>query len=327
MVPTSITIDQALRAAEKPILVETAAQFEHAADAWRHEDVLGIDTEFVRERTFRANLGLVQVSDGRTAWLIDPIATRTLAPLNEIFTNRNVTKILHSASEDLEVLLQTAGALPQPMVDTQIACAMLGQPLQLGYQQAVKWLLEVSIDKDQTRSNWCRRPLRTNQLRYAALDVVLLPLMLQKLKPALEEKGRWEWLEEDVTRMQRHSRKPANPEDAYLRFARIGHLEQASLNILQALAEWREKIAIQRNRARGFVVADGALMSIAQTRPSTSTELKAIEGIHPVAFDRYQEVILNIVLEQGKRQSSCGKVRNLCPIRIGANCLRCVNWY
>jgi ribonuclease D len=295
MIPNSTIINQALRAAENPILLQTAVQLEQAAETWRLQAVLGMDTEFVRERTFRANLGLVQVSDGRTAWLIDPVATKTLVPLREILADRNVTKIFHSASEDLEVLLQTTGELPQPMIDTQIACAMLGQPLQMGYQQAAKWLLGVAIDKDQTRSNWCRRPLRPKQLRYAALDVVLLPLMLDKLKLALEEINRWEWLEEDVLRMQRRSQEPANPEQAYLRFAGIGRLEQVSLNILQALAEWREKIAIQRNRARGFVVADNTLMSIAQTRPESASELKAIEGIHPVAFDRYQDVILKIV--------------------------------
>ena len=170
------SIKQALSAGEHPILLESATQLANAAKQWEGSEVLGIDTEFVRERTYRADLGLVQISDGRTAWLVDPLAAGSLEPTA-------ITKILHSSSEDLEVLMYALGQLPEPLVDTQIASAMLGQPLQMAYQHAVKWLFDVAVDKDQTRSNWCRRPLHSRQLRYAAMDVVLLPMMLQKIRP------------------------------------------------------------------------------------------------------------------------------------------------
>jgi ribonuclease D len=210
-------ISEALFAAEHPVLLESTAQMQLALKEWKSSSVLGIDTEFVRERTYRADLGLVQVSDGRTAWLVDPVCLDPLDSLSELMNQLETTKILHSSSEDLEVLLHTLGALPEPMVDTQIACAMLGQPLQMAYRHAVKWLFDVEIDKDQTRSNWCRRPLNSNQLRYAAMDVVLLPMMLRELQPRLEDAGRWEWLQEDVARLQQNSRTTVQPENACLR--------------------------------------------------------------------------------------------------------------
>ncbi len=292
---TSVT--QALSAGEHPILLETATQLADAAKQWERSEVLGIDTEFVRERTYRANLGLIQISDGETAWLVDPLAAGSLEPLSHLMANTDITKILHSSSEDLEVLMYALGELPEPMVDTQIACAMLGQSLQLAYSHAVKWLFDIAIDKDQTRSNWCRRPLHSRQLRYAAMDVVLLPMMLQKLKPRLEEARRWEWLVEDITRMKRNSLIAIAPKKAYLRFPGIGRMDQAGLRTLQALAAWREKTAATKNRARGFVISDASLMQLARLRPASEEEIHQIQDIHPGELKRYQAQLLQIIAD------------------------------
>lgn len=299
---------QALSAGEHPILLESATQLANAAKQWEGSEVLGIDTEFVRERTYRADLGLVQISDGRTAWLVDPQAVGSLEPLTQLMANTAITKILHSSSEDLEVLMYALGQLPEPLVDTQIASAMLGQPLQMAYQHAVKWLFDVTVDKDQTRSNWCRRPLHSRQLRYAAMDVVLLPMMLQRIKPQLDEAGRWEWLVEDVDRMKRSSLVPVEPEKAYLRFPGIGRMDEPGLKALQALAAWREKTAKIKNRARGFVISDSGLMHLARLRPSSEKEIREIEEIHPGALNRYQTRLLQIITDS---QASTITVENI----------------
>ena len=291
------TIKKAIESAEHPILLETVTQLKQAEDAWNQSRVLGIDTEFVRERTYRAELGLVQVSDGQTAWLFDPLALQTHEPLVQLVKNPGITKILHSGTEDLEVLLHAIGALPDPLVDTQIACAMLGQPLQLGYHHALKWLFDVEIEKDQTRSNWCKRPLTGHQLRYAAMDVVLLPEMYTLLRARMEEAGRWSWLEEDVARMQRLARETIDPEKVYMRFAGIGRMDNTTLQVLKYLARWREEVAIERNRARGFVVSDASMLQIARLKPSNKADLDSVEGIHPVALSRYADILLRLVEE------------------------------
>ncbi len=304
-------MNNALSAAKHPILLESEAQLIAAAGDWQNCRSLGMDTEFVRERTYRADLGLVQISDGETAWLVDPVAIGSLDPLTELMEQQEITKILHSSSEDLEVLLHVLGVLPEPMVDTQIACAMLGQPLQLGYHHAVKWLLGIDIDKDQTRSNWCRRPLSSKQLHYAAMDVVLLPMMLDGLRQRLEDIGRWEWLEEDVARMKRNSLSPVTPENAYLRFPANERLDDSSLRVLQALAAWREKIADSRNRARGFVVSDTGLMKMAQLKPSCPDEIRDIEDIHPGMLRRYQDQLLQLIANARSDHSAVERIEQL----------------
>ena len=305
------SMNQALSAGEHPILLESATQLANAAKQWEGSEVLGIDTEFVRERTYRADLGLVQVSDGQTAWLIDPFGVGSLEPLAQLMANPAITKILHSSSEDLEVLMHTLGQLPEPLVDTQIASAMLGQPLQLAYHHAVKWLFNISIDKDQTRSNWCRRPLHSRQLRYAAMDVVLLPMMLQKIRPRLEQAGRWEWLVEDVERMKRNSVTPVEPAKAYLRFPGIGRMDSKGLKALQALAAWREKTAKENNRARGFVISDAGLKQLARLRPSSEEEIRAIEDLHPSELRRHQAQLLRLITDSQSAIGPVEKIENL----------------
>ena len=289
---TTTTINKAVAAADHPILLETAAQLSAAEKSWEGNNILGIDTEFVRERTYRADLGLVQISNGETAWLVDPVALDDLEPLKRLLLNPTITKVLHSSSEDLEVLFHSTGALPSPMIDTQVACALLGQSLQMGYHKTVKWLFDIEVDKEQTRSNWCKRPLSDRQLHYAAMDVVLLPQMVETLRPRLEKAGRWEWLQEDVQRMQTAALRNIEPEQVYLRFAGAARLDNVSLRALRALAAWRENVAIQKNLARGFVISDAGLMHLARTRPQSKEAASSIEGIHPRALQRYASQII-----------------------------------
>lgn len=283
----SSRLKPALAAVNNPAVINSSERLHDAAAAWRQAKVVGLDTEFVRERTYRAALGLVQVSDGETAWLVDPLAVDDLSPLTELLEDRTTTKVIHSGSEDFEVLHNHLGARMHAVVDSQIACAMLGQSLQLGYHHAAQWLLDVEVEKDQTRSNWLRRPLSDDQHRYAALDVVLLPFMIERLRPQLEAKHRWSWLEEEVGRAIQKSVQDTDPQSAWMRIGGAGGLDDLQRTALASLAAWREEVAIRKNLARGFVIPDAGLMALARRQPSTIADIKTIESIHPRAASRY----------------------------------------
>ncbi len=140
------------------------------------------------------------------------------------------------------------------------------------------------------------------------MDFVLLPMMLQKIKPQLEQAGRWRWLMEDVGRMKRNSITAVEPEKAYLRFPGIGRMDSKGLKALQVLAAWREKTAKMKNRARGFVISDTGLMQLARLRPSSEEEIRKIEDIHPGALNRYQAQLLRLITDS---QSSTTTVENI----------------
>lgn len=290
-----------MAAAEEPVLVDSADRLEAAAAAWEGCTLIGLDTEFVRERTYRAALGLVQISDGNTAWLVDPVKVQDLSPLVTLLEDPNVEKVIHSGSEDFEVMYHALGAVPRSILDSQIACAMLGQSLQLGYHNAANWLLDVEVDKDHTRSNWLRRPLSAGQLRYAALDVTLLPLMMEHMREPLERQGRLEWLNEEVERMAKKSATDLPPDEAWMRVGGAGSLNDNQRKVLQALAAWREQKALEKDLARGFVVTDSALLGMAKSQPDSTAELKRIEGLHPRDVSRYGEILLEII---GQAQSA-----------------------
>jgi len=306
-----LSINQAIEAAKHPNLLETRAQLEAAECSWSDSPVVGIDTEFVRERTYRADLGLVQVSDGENAWLWDPLCFDSPAPVVRLLEDPSILKVLHSGSEDLEVMRHALGTVPEPLVDTQIACAMLGQPLQLAFQGAAKWLFGVDIDKEHTRSNWLRRPLQPGQLHYAAMDVVLLPMMFTELRQRLEAAGRWSWLEEDVARMQRGSELSVDAEEAWLRFRGASRLDDPALRALRALARWREETAAARNRARGFVVSDAGLLELARHRPATKAELRGIGELHPRALARHEHELLEVIAAAATDNSPLERVTPL----------------
>lgn len=296
-------IETALAAADTPIWLDSAAQVARAAKAWRRSDALGLDTEFVRERTYFANLGLVQVSDGQSVWLLDPLVEGALAPLRELLDNPGIVKIVHSPSEDLEVLQHVTGAVPEPLVDTQLAFAMLGAPLQLGYHLAVEKQFGVTVDKGLTRSDWLMRPLRTELLRYAALDVCLLPMMAAELQIQLRDLGRDSWLAEDCTRLVAAAREPMVPAQAWQRIRGIERLDGPSLAVLKSLAAWREKEARRKNRPRGFIVTDPQLLVLARRKPRRVAELEAVTDWHPRARQRYGEgvtALIEHVVEAGR---------------------------
>jgi ribonuclease D len=300
-------ISIALAAAEQPIMIESAAQLQEALAEWLSCEVIGIDTEFVRERTWRADLGLVQLSDGKRVWLVDPLKTGPLDSLAALFETESVIKVLHAPSEDLDILFYVSGAVPEPLFDTQVACSMLGQSLQMGYHSTVEWLLELTIDKGETRSNWIKRPLRPAQLKYAALDVCLLPMMYRQLRSQLLELGRLEWLQEDCTRLLNKARTASDPTQSWKRINGNGRLDETSLAILQALCTWREAVAEKSNLARGFVIKDTALLTLANQKPGTLEALSKLDIWHPKSIQRHGQTVLNIIqqcLDRGLKARS-----------------------
>lgn len=230
---------------------------------WHASSVLGLDTEFVRERTFYPRPGLLQLSDGKKVWLLDPIGREDSEILIQVLQNPDVTKVLHSVGEDLEIFSLVANALPAPLFDTQIAAAMLGMPLQCRYESLVLECFGVELPGGQARSDWCQRPLGAGLLTYAAQDVIWLPRLEQLLRSALENCGRLAWLEEDCQRLVDRARD-GDGKPLLLRVKGAGRLETEALAWLERLSGWREDQARTHDLPRGFVVRDDVLMSIAE---------------------------------------------------------------
>ena len=135
---------------------------------------VGLDTEFIRERTYWPQLALVQIAIRDEILLVDPLVPGMAAALAPLLSDRNVLKVMHSASEDLVALQRGCGVVPTPLFDTQIAAALANIGSGMGYQRLVQERLGIALSKGETRSDWLKRPLTEAQLEYAADDVLHL---------------------------------------------------------------------------------------------------------------------------------------------------------
>jgi ribonuclease D len=239
---------------------------------------IGLDTEFLRERTYRAQLCLIQVSAGDDAAGIDPLAVTELGALAGPLTAADVVKVMHASRQDLEVLLPAVG-LVRPVFDTQIAAALAGFPAQVGYAQLVRLLLGIELSKAHTRTDWSRRPLSPEQIEYALDDVRhLVPLKLA-LEERLEKLGRLTWLAEELAGLADASGLATDPEEAWRRLKGLRGLDPARERLARGLAAWRERRAMERNRPRGWILEDAALRELIVRVPRSLAALEAIEDV------------------------------------------------
>jgi len=263
-------------------LIRTDSELAAKAAGWAEAPVLGLDTEFVRTNTFYHRLGLIQVADAGGSRLVDPLAARDLSPLAAVFRSPGV-KVIHSASEDIEVFHRNLGALPEPLFDTQIAGAFAGAGAFLSYQKLVAAYLGVELAKEETRTDWMARPLSAGQLAYAAEDVAFLLPLYERLVAELEGLGRLSWVFEDSAALLDTSRFQEDDEGAYLRIKGAGRLDRRQLGALRILAAWRDREARRRDLPRNFVLKEPLLLDLAIRRPKLLKDLQKLP-----AYDQRQ---------------------------------------
>lgn len=256
---------------------------------------LAIDTEFLRERTYRPELALIQIAAGDTIACIDPLALDSLEPLLELLYRPDVTKVLHAAGQDLEIFYWLCGKVPENLFDTQIAAPLLGYQEQLGYGNLVREVLGVELTKSHARADWMRRPLPSKQLQYAADDVIYLARMYPIMRERLNELGRSDWLAAewiDLADPQRYE-KPAD--QMWKRLKQINNLKGARLSIAQQLAAWREITARQSNLPRNWLLKDALILDLARQMPDELAELKHIRGLSDGTIRHHGKAIIAVI--------------------------------
>jgi ribonuclease D len=240
--------------------------------------IIALDTEFLRERTYRAELCLLQIADAHTAVCVDPLAVEDLSALAPVLGPAAPLKVMHASRQDVEVLIPAVGVV-RPLFDTQIAAALAGMPAQIGYAELVRRLLGVELSKAHTRTDWSRRPLSAQQIEYAIDDVRYLPALAERLTALIERLGRTGWLAEELETLVDPGMYSVEPEQAWLRVKGLHGLDVARRRLARELAAWRERRAIERNRPRGWILDDGSLREIVIAAPRSKDELAAIAGL------------------------------------------------
>jgi ribonuclease D len=279
-------------------IITTAQDLTRLATRLAAADAFAVDTEFLRERTYRAELCLIQVATRDIAACVDPLLLHDLSALARPLTMGPAVKVMHACRQDLEVLYPVAGVVG-PLFDTQIAASLAGAPAQVGYADLVRRLLGCDLAKAHTRTDWSSRPLSPEQIEYALDDVrYLLPLKVH-LEGQIERLGRTAWLEEELAALATAGNFSVDPQQAWLRVKGLHGLDAARSRLLQEIAAWRERRAIERNRPRGWILEEGLLREIVLRVPRTREELAVIADLPPNVLKHCGEEILACVQAAG----------------------------
>ena len=254
---------------------------------------LGVDTEFMRERTYFAQLCLVQISTGGEIWCVDPLSGHSQDDFwQELLAH---DWVLHSARQDIEVIYQTAGTMPASIFDTQVAAGLLGYPAQMGYAGLVKELFDVEIHKSHTRADWSKRPLREEYLDYAAEDVEFLLPAFDLLTEQLDKKGRLAWAREDSHWLLDPALYDIGDSQALDRLKGARNFRGRRRAAAARLAGWREAEAIKRDRPRQWIMRDNVLLDIAHQLPQSESAMADIQGVPSKLVQRVGRQLLELV--------------------------------
>lgn len=257
-----------------------------------------IDTEFVRTRTFIARLGLLQLSQNGKITLIDPITVPDLTEFWKMLDNKPC--ILHASSEDLEIIRQHKGDLNFTLFDTQIACSFVNLGASLGYAKMVETLEGIVVDKGESRTDWCKRPLSEKQVNYAAADVVHLTPCLTKLTDQLVDKGMYDFFQEECQNTLNMKMKKQDPLQAYQVINNVSKLDRQGVAVIQQLAKWRLQTAQTRDLALNFVIKAENLWLLAHYRPSTVEDLQRL-NLAPNEIRIHGKAMLAIIAKIAQR--------------------------
>lgn len=258
--------------------------------------VLALDTEFMRTRTYYPKLGLIQLYTGESLVLIDPTHITDWHCFCQILSAPQQTKYFHACSEDIDVFMHHFNLIPNVILDSQILASFLDNPVSSGYAGLVNKYLNITLDKSETRTDWLARPLTEKQCQYAAADVYYLLPLMDKLIRLVTEKGWFAAAVEECQTWIAKKQEVLTADQAYLNVKRAWQLKGKQLNYLQRLSAWRLNYAREQDIAVNFVINEEHLWKIARYQPASLTELQKL-GLHGKEVRLYGNRILELLSE------------------------------
>ena len=277
------------------IYIEDSEQLHLVCQRYAQANVLAIDTEFVRTRTLYPKLGLIQINDGKTLALIDPVAVPDLTPFWQLLEDAKIQKVLHACSEDLEVFLTAGNCRPVNLIDSQIIMAFLGHGISMGYAAMISHYTDIEVDKSESRTDWMKRPLTQNQLTYAAADVEHLFNILPLLFADIEKAGWLAAAQEESDVMVERKFSDIDESQLYLNLKMAWRLNPTQLYRLQQLTIWRYQQAKIKDRPIGFIAKDHTLLALAQVNPSNVGAMSGIEGVEALDIRHKGNAMLTVL--------------------------------
>jgi ribonuclease D len=264
----------------------------------RQANRVSIDLESDSYHHYGEKIALLQLSDGKDIFLLDPLAV-DISSIASLMKDRSREKIFHDVDYDGRMILTFLGVRPFPIFDTMIAARILGKE-KVGLADLLNEYFGLDLDKGLQKADWSQRPLSPQMLRYAALDVAYLMALRDELAAEIEKRGRTKWAHEEFSRLVDNLEKMPEREVNVLRFKGARELTPRQLAILQKLLEWRERKARSIDVPSFKIIGNERLIRVAQEQPRSRRELENSKILSPRQMARFGNEIMGAV-DKGAR--------------------------
>jgi ribonuclease D len=256
---------------------------------------LALDTEGASFHRFLDRIYLLQLSTPERSAIIDPLPIGAPKKLGELLQDNSVEVVFHDADYDLRLLHQDYGWHVTNIFDTRVAAQLLGIK-SFGLAALLEQFFDVKLDKKHQRADWSMRPLTPDMLDYAAQDTRYLLQLRDHMKSDLERRGRWHWAKEEFARLEGTRWEAEQSMEGFLRLKGARDLSRRELAVLREVANWRDTMAAQLDRATFRVMGNEVLLELARRAPRNVTELGAIKGVPKGMLERAGQDIVAAVI-------------------------------
>ncbi len=254
-----------------------------------------LDLEFIPEKTFKPVLALLQIATDKGVYIIDPLAKLELNDLWHKVADKQITKILHAAKEDLNIIRQSSNLVPSNIFDTQVAAGFLGFGYPIGYKKLLDQILGIQINKSESFTDWLFRPLSVLQLEYAFEDVCHLLSLADRLMQSLEEHKRLEWVLDECKSYFTREVSCEAKDYAFTRIKGARGLSRQKLAVLNALCDLRLEEAEQTNRPLKTILSDNTILELSKKLPGNIKTFEEMRGVNLEQARRYGKKIISTI--------------------------------
>ncbi len=274
--------------------IENMAGLNTMMDYLCTEPLIAFDLEADSMFHFKEKVCLIQIATRTACYIVDPLPIPDMSPLSRALSNGSIIKIFHGADYDVRSLYRDYGIIIHNLFDTELASRFMGLA-ETGLDAVLKKRFNVILEKKYQKKDWSQRPLPREMITYGAKDVHYLIPLYEALQQELKELNRLEWVLEECRDLTLVRSAPANERPLFLKVKGAGHLDRRDLAVLEALLEFRLNLAEQKDRPLFKVIGNASLLTIAQAKPQTMSELSNIRALSEKQMHMYGHAMINIV--------------------------------
>ena len=281
-------------AGDNYIPIDTVSLLEDLIRSIENEAAIGVDLEADSMYHFREKVCLIQIATPTINAVIDPLVIEDLSALKPIFKHQGVCKIFHGADYDVRSLYRDFNITIKNLFDTELASRFMGYS-ETSLEAVLKSRFSVTLNKKFQRKDWSRRPLPQDMISYAAGDVRYLLPLAQKLIAELADSGRLNWVQEECEYLSKVRPNTDNSGPLFLNFKGAGKLDPKSLAVLEALLQYRRRMARKKDRPLFRIFSNRSIQKLVEKRPSTLKQLEKSRALSTKQINMYGRGVITAI--------------------------------